>query len=288
VTTESVSPFRDHIRSGLEAVGRRLSPRMGSMLRRFTDRDLLMTASSLAFYGVVSALPLLMLAFAAIEAIGGDDTLRSFADRAVDSGPESAGAFLEPLIAGGGSLTIATALFALWPATAYGGGLGRALSRQTGEKDPVAGVRGRLVGLGLVLVLPTFLLAGIPLMFVLSTLSGDGLVGLLLGWAVALVTGSVLGTVTTTLIYQAFTPESLAWRHAASGAALSAVTTAVFSLLFVIYLGVADTEERFGGGATAVVVLIGVWLFVANILLLAGYQAVLELDEGQPEQEAAV
>jgi hypothetical protein len=60
---------------------------------------------------------------------------------------------------------------------------------------------------------------------------------------------------------------------------IAGFATAVFSLLFVIYLDVADIEERFGGGATAVVVMIGLWLFVANSLLLAGYQAVLELDE---------
>ncbi len=277
-TTRPGSP-RERLRSALQSVDRALPGRISGIFHRFADRDILLTASSLAFYGVVSALPLLMLAFAAVEAVAGDDALASFTERAAESGPDGTGAFLEPLVSSGGSLTFATVLFTLWPATAYGGGLRRALTHQTAVDDPGAGARGRVTGVGLVLVLPVLLLAGIPMMFVLSTLSGNGLLGMALGWSMALVAGGLLGTGLTTLIYQAFAPTSLGWRDTASGAAFTAITTAVFSLGFVVYLDVADTEERFGGGATAVVVMIGLWLFVANILLLAGYQAVLELDE---------
>ncbi len=63
------------------------------------------------------------------------------------------------------------------------------------------------------------------------------------------------------------------------GAALTAVVTAVFPLGFVVYLRLGDTEGRFGGGVIAVVLLLGLWLFVANILLLAGYETILELDD---------
>jgi membrane protein len=279
MTAMSERTLRERLRAAARVVDRALPDRLSSLLRRFADRDILLTASSLAFYGVVSALPLLMLAFAAVEALAGEDTLLEFAERAAGSGPEGTGAFLEPLVSSGGSLTVATVLFTLWPATAYGGGLRRALSHQTVVEDPGAGPRGRLTGIGLVLVLPVLLLAGIPLMFVLSNLAGDGTWGLVLGWAVALAGGGLLATVLTTLVYQAFAPATLGWRESVSGAALTAVTTAMFSLLFVVYLDVADIEERFGGGATAVVVLMGVWLFAANILLLAGYQVVLELHE---------
>jgi len=37
-------------------------------------------------------------------------------------------------------------------------------------------------------------------------------------------------------------------------------------------------EERFGGGTIAVVVLLGIWLFVANIVLIGGFETVLELE----------
>jgi hypothetical protein len=60
---------------------------------------------------------------------------------------------------------------------------------------------------------------------------------------------------------------------------VTALVTALFSLGFVIYLEVGDVEARFGGGTIAVVVLLGVWLFVANVLLLGGYETVLELED---------
>lgn len=280
MTPEPTRSARERLQSTLQTVDGWLPVRLSHLIHRFADREIVLRASSLAFYGLVSALPLLMLAFAGVEAVAGEETLRSFAERVAVTGPEGTSDFLESLIASGGSFTIVTVLFTLWPATAYGAALRRALMRSSSHEDPVAGLRGRLLGLGLVLVLPVLLLAGIPLMFVLSTLSGDGMWGLIAGWGGAFAAGAALGTAITTLVYQAFAPATLGWRETVSGAALSAVATAAFSLLFVVYLDVGNTEERFGGGAIAVVVLIGLWLFVANILLLAGYQTVLELDEG--------
>ncbi len=270
---------RARAKPALERAEAALPPRVRSLIRRIGNREIVLVASSLAFYGVVSALPLLMLSFAAVEAVAGDEALETFADLAADTGPEGTGEFLEPLIAGGGGLTLATVLFTLWPATAYGGGLRRALMRWSAQSDLVPGLRGRVIALGLVLLLPALMLAGLPLMFTLSTLAGNGAAGMVVGWLAALVVGALLGTILASLLYQAFTPDTLGWKDTASGAALAATTTAVFSMLFVIYLSIGDTEERFGGGATAVVVLIGLWLFITNILLLSGYQTVMELAE---------
>lgn len=275
------------ITSLLSRVERRLPDRIGRMVGRIADREILLTASSLAFYGLVSALPLLMLAFAAVDAIAGDQALEAFADQAAETGPEGTGAFLEPLLATGGSLTLATLLFTLWPATAYGGGLRVALMRWSSRDESASALRGRIGGLGLVLVLPALIMAGLPLMFTIGTLTGGGPAGAALGWGLALLVGAGLGTGVTTLLYKAFSPRELRLRDAAAGAALTAVTTAAFSLLFVIYLSLGNTEERFGGGSTAVVVLIGLWLFVANILLLSGYQAVIALDRDNGNDEPA-
>ena len=71
-----------------------LPHRLSRLARRFADSELLLSASSLAFYGLVSALPLLLIAFAFVEAVAGDDTLRSFADRVAEQGPEGSGQFL--------------------------------------------------------------------------------------------------------------------------------------------------------------------------------------------------
>ncbi len=271
---------RDRAHATLTALDRWLPVRVTELIRRIADRDLLTSASSLAFYGLVSALPLLLITFAVIETITGDGTLQRFAEQVSESGPEGTGQLMDQLVASGGSLTVATLVFTLWPATAYGGGLRRTLSREGHERsDWAAGLRGRLLGLGLVLALPALILAGLPLMFFLITLGDDGPMATFLGWSLALGTGAVVGTLLTTALYHAFTPGELGVGESLRGAAMTAVVTGIFSLLFVAYLKIGNTGERFGGGTIALVVLLGVWLFVANILLLAGHETVLQLHE---------
>jgi membrane protein len=270
---------KDRALGVVRAVDRWLPDRLSRLARRFADREILLSASSLAFYGLVSALPLLLIAFAFVEAVAGDDALRRFADQVAEQGPEGSGEFLDQLVDNGGTFGVATLLFTLWPATAYGGGLRRALSRHSERSETASGLRGRLLGLSMVLVLPVVVLAGLPLMFLLSTLLGDGALETALGWALALAGGTILATALTTALYHAFSPEALGFRQSLKGAAVTAVVTAVYSLGFVIYLEFGDTAERFGGGVIALVVLLGLWLFVANILLIGGYEAVLELED---------
>jgi membrane protein len=269
--------------ASLKWVDRRLPVRLRGVVHRVADSEVLLSASSLAFYGLVSAMPLLLITFAVVEMVGGEDTLQRFADEVSQTGLEGSGEFVDQIVAGGGSLTIATLVFTIWPATAYGGGLRSALSRHADHAEEASGLRGRVLGLGMILVLPLIVLTGIPLMFFLTTLPGDGVVATVLGWAAALGTGAVVVTAVTAALYHSFAPRALGFREAVSGAALTAVFTALFSLAFVFYLQVGDTEDRFGGGTIALVVLLGIWLFVANILLLAGFHTVLELQDGAGE-----
>ena len=44
------------------------------------------------------------------------------------------------------------------------------------------------------------------------------------------------------------------------------------------YLRIGGAEDRFGGATIGLVVLLGVYLFVANALLLAGFEAAVQLD----------
>lgn len=272
---------RERAESALGAADRVLPAPLGEVFRRITHRDVLLQASSLAFYGLISAMPLLIIAFAVVGAVSGDGTLERFASSVSGSGPSGTGQIVDQLVGSAESLSFFTLLFAVWPATAYGGGLRRALHHASGDDDPdMAGVRGRLLGLGLVLTLPLLVLGGIPLMFVLTNLAGDGAFAAVLGWLLAGVAGVVVGTLTAALLYQAFAPEEIGWSETIRGAGLTSVATTFFSLGFVAYLNIGNVEERFGGGTTALVVLLGLWLFVASVLLLAGYQAVLAMDDG--------
>jgi membrane protein len=279
------SAIKERGAAAAHAIDRRLPDRLSGLVRRFADRDILLSASSLAFYGLVSALPLLLMAFAFVELVAGDDTLRAFADQVAESGPEGSGQFLDQLVDKGGSFTFATVLFTIWPATAYGGGLRRALSRHSERAESGAGLRGRFIAIGMVLVLPFIVLAGLPLMFFLSTLSSDGVLATALGWTLALGGGAVLATGLLTGLYAAFSPGSQGLRETLIGAGVTAVVTAIFSLFFVVYLQLGNTEDRFGGGVIAVVVLLGVWLFVANVLLLGGFETILELEEERQDAD---
>jgi membrane protein len=271
------------VRERADAVVERLPRRPRGLVRRLASRDLMAQASSLAFYGLVSALPLIMLTLAAVSAIAGDQAIERFVEQASASGPDGSSQFLEQLAGSGGSFTFATVVFTLWPATAYGGGLRRALVRASDHEEDGSGLRGRLRGVGLVLLLPAMMLAGLPMMFVLTSLSGDGAAATLLGWAIALGGATLIGTALTAGLYQAFSPAAFGWRSTIIGAALTATATTLFSAGFVLYLRVADTEERFGGGTIAIVVMLGLWLFAANAVLVAGYHATLELDGDAPD-----
>jgi membrane protein len=268
------------VRSWWMAFARRLPPGVARIAERIAERELILEASSLGFYALVSALPMLTVAFSVVGLAAGDDTLRQFAQQAEERGPAGAGRILEQLVESSGSLSIAAIVFTVWPATAYGGGLRRALSRATGDDSAAPALKGRATAIGLVFALPVLVMAGLPLAALLTTLGDDGLVGTLLGWGVALGAGTGALTLVLSGLYHAFSPEDLDWRDTLRGAAITAVVTTLFSIGFVVYLQVGDIEQRFGGDVIGLIVMLGVYLFVANLLLLAGFEAAAELDDG--------
>ena len=192
-----------------ETTLRRLPRRVQAVVRRLADRQLLLSASSLAFYGLLSALPTLLVSFAVVGAVMGEQTVQRFAEQVAQSGPAGTGRFVDQLVSQGGQVNAVMLLLIAWTATAYGAGLRRVLASAAGRKEPLGltGLRGRLLGLSFLLALPLLVLAGVPLMFVLTHLSGDGPLATVAGWAVALSAGMLMGTSMITLLYQTFAPE---------------------------------------------------------------------------------
>lgn len=275
------------LRRWWNAAAGRLPPRARRLALRLVERDLLLAASSLAFYGFVSVLPLLTVTFTVVGATTGEGTLERLAQQAQERGPAGTGQLLDQLRRSGDSRSWLAIVFTLWPATAYGGGLRRALTRTSGRDEVAPALRGRLTAIGLVVALPVLVLAGLPLVAVLTTLSDDGVVGALLGWGLALVAGTAALTLVIAVLYAAFTPAGFGWWSTVRGAALTATITTLFSVGFLTYLRFGDVEARFGGATIGLVVMLGVYLFVANTLLLAGFQAVVELDgddDGAPDR----
>ena len=272
----------------LGEAGRQMLSHMPPVVRRVARRlvafDVLLPASSLAFYALVSILPLLLLTFAAVERIAGTDALRMVQDHALDSSAE-VGVLVRDLTLGASRADLFILVSALWPATAYGAGLQRALRHMAGDHEAgdvrrAPGIVGRLVWLGFVLVMPVLVLLGLPLAYLLTRLAGEGIPGTLAGVALAVGVGSVATAVVLTLVYRVFAPRALPLRSITRGAVVTAVALTLLALGAIVALGFAGTGNRYGNPAVTATVLLGLWLFLANIVVLVGYQTMIEWHGG--------
>ena len=253
-----------------------LPPGPARVLGRLLDRRVVLVASSLAFYGLISALPLLLVSLTAAEWVLGPDAVRRLAQQATRTDARGVAQILLDVGGGTGGPAWWAYLFVLWPATAYGGGLRRAFMEAHGDEETLPALKGRAIGLLLVLILPLVVLGGIPVAFVLTRLWEGGLVGTFAGLGVGLLGGVVAGTLLNAVLYQAFTSEDLGWARTLPTAAVVATATSLMSVGFVEYVRLATLEQRYGSATLAMVLLFGVWLFAVNVLLLAGYHAILE------------
>src|SRR5439155_17422160 len=126
-------------------------------LRRARGQDILLYSAALAFYAVVSVVPLTILVMWILSAILGDQRTHQLAQEIRRVAPENIGAdqALDRVANLGSKLGIVSIVTALWPATAYGSGLERSFDRLGPKADrSLEGLRGR--GMFLLVILPTF------------------------------------------------------------------------------------------------------------------------------------
>jgi YihY family inner membrane protein len=253
----------------------RLPPTLAALVRSVREKEVLLYAGGLAFYGLVSIAPFLVISFWIAGFFVDEDGFRQLGDQIDDmtpSGTNMSGA-IQSLATVGAGIGIGALVSALWPATAYGSGLVRAFDRvsEHGERD-FKGAHGRFRALLFVVLLPAFLLGALGTSYVVAGLFGDGIWLTLLAWAAALVAGFVAAFLAIGTIYLVFGPGLMEARAIAAGAAAAAAALALTSLGFVVYLGQgADFEERVAGSGFAAVVLLSLWLYLANVILLLGY-----------------
>jgi membrane protein len=255
------------VRKGLPRPARALADRL-------LGHDILLLSAGVAFYGVVSVAPLMILSLWAIGLIVGESGVERFADQLERLAPRGIGVsnLFDQVARTGSSAGVIALLAALWPASAYGSGLARAFERLSAGETRFEGARGR--GLALALLLPLFVLGGLVGSYAGTAILGDGTVSRVAGLAMALGTGFVGIIVVTLLIYRLFPPDPLHWRVTVRVAALVSAAISFASLLFTLYVSFgADFEKRYASSGVALVVLLGLWLFVANAVLLAGYRA---------------
>jgi membrane protein len=257
------------------------------LIERLRQAEVLFYGAGLAFYGLISLAPTLIVGFWIVGSIAGEARVSSLADNLVEMSPGDANVqpIIDNLLEVGPRVGVGALLAALWPATAYGSGLVRALDEISMRDDrSMQGLRGRLKSLSLLLGLPVFLLGALGASYLLTGVTGDGWLTRLLAWAAALVVGTLVTTVALTGIYMLFGPDPLSWRSFALAALVAATAIAALSLGYLVYLERGtDWEERVAGSGLAAVVLLGLWLYLANIILLAGYALALAHNERRPD-----
>jgi membrane protein len=253
----------------------RLPGFLPAFVKRVRSADLLLFAGGLAFYGLISLAPLVVLSFWVTGSLVGEDRMEQLGENLAEMAPAGAEieGFFDQMATLGARVGLGALVAALWPATAYGSGLIRAFDRIShAPRRSMQGIRGRAKTLALLALMPLLLLGALFASYVATGTMNDGVVGMMLAWLLALTGGMAAGFVAITLIYWLFGPDEIAWRHLAVGSLLAAGGIAVMSLGYVVYMGEgADFEERIAGSGLAAIVLLGVWLYLANIIILAGY-----------------
>jgi membrane protein len=242
--------------------------------------DVFLYSAALAFYGLISVAPLVVVALWVTSLLVGPTQIDQAAAELARFSPQALGAdrALERVADLGARLGLVAVVAAVWPATAYGSALVRVLDRLAGDRD-ATGLRRRGAALVLVCLAPVLMLASLVASYAGATALGDTPGELVVGLTAALVYGFGATFVTVGVIYRVFPRTPLDWRSTSHGALIAAAGISVLSVTYVAYLRLgANFERRYASDALAAVVLLGLWLFAANTALLIGYRAVHRRD----------
>jgi membrane protein len=264
-------------RSLVDRVEHRLPGPASAFVARVRGDDILLFSAGLAFYALVSIVPLALMVFWLTGLILGEQRLHAFAQDVERIAPKGLGLdqALTRVTDVGTSLGLAAILAGLWPSSAYGSGLVRAFDRLSPRQGRrLKGLLGR--GLLLLALLPLFVLGTLIAAFLGTAFFPSGLAQLV-GWAVALLLGFAMAWIAVALIYRTFPPERLPWSPLIKGATAAASGISLLSLAFAVYLGMgANFDEHYATSGLAGVVFLALWLFLANVLVLVGYKLALE------------
>jgi YihY family inner membrane protein len=252
----------------------RLPDPLQRLVELFRSEDLFLTASGLAFYALISVVPLTVVALWVATVLFGDGQVQQMSKQLERVAPKELATALETVASRGASLGGPAILAALWPASSYGAGLVRGFDRVSPSGgQTLKGLRGR--ALAVLVILPVLVVGGLLGTLVGTGLVSDGVLGRIAGAVIGLAVGFAFAAVGLLLVYRIFPPERLPWRAVGRATLFAGVGIAVLSLAFSVYLSFATgLEQHYVSGAVAGLVLLGVWLLLVNAILLAGYRLV--------------
>jgi uncharacterized BrkB/YihY/UPF0761 family membrane protein len=136
--------------------------------------DLFLYSAALAFYGLISVAPLIVVALWVTSLVVGPPQIDHAAAELARLSPEALGAdrAFQRVADLGTRLGLVAVVAAVWPATAYGSALVRVLDRLAGGRD-ATGVRRRGVALLLVCLAPVLVLASLVASYAGAAALGD-------------------------------------------------------------------------------------------------------------------
>jgi membrane protein len=281
---EHTGRVRRAISQAVDRTEDRLPPSVVDVVERLRNGDVLLFAGGLAFYSLVSTVPALLLVAWVTGSLLGESRVERVAERVGDLAPGDVEieSFVQTLLDVGMGVGLIALVVAMWPATAFGSGLTRAFDALSIDADPsLHGLRGRIRAIPVLLALPFFVMGAFGAAYVSTGLLRDGLAGMVAGWVIAIISGTIISGAAIAALYWWFGPADLTVRSLLEGAAAAAVAIALMSLGYLVYLSYGTNwEERVAGTGLAAVVLLCLWLYLANLVLLAGYCVSLAVDEG--------
>lgn len=254
-----------------------------------TRTHALTLAAGLAFFGLISLAPAIGFAFGVLRLVLSDATVSGMTEALESSFPQTLGladliGHMENQAGGYAGLSL---LVLLWPATTLASGWTRALDAVNEEDDSTGGgrgLRGRAKGLvlgGVLMLAFLALLAGVTAS---TAMAGEGRTALLGVTAVAAV-GVQFGMCLA--IYRWLPTHRHSLRSLWRGAAWATAGVVAATLAFAFALGFADQFAQRYPPALATAVVIGLWLYAANISLLLGeeYNALRRPAADEPAED---
>ena len=195
--------------------------------------DVFLYSAALAFYGLISVAPLVVVALWITSLLVGPTQIHHAAGDLARFSPQALGAdrALERVAHLGTKLGLLAVAAALWPATAYGSALVRVLDRLTGDRA-ATGLRRRGAALLLVCVVPVLVLGSLVASYAGAAHLGDSVVEIAVGLGVALVFGFTATAMTVGFIYRVFPRTKLGWRSTIRGTLMAAASISVLSVAY--------------------------------------------------------
>lgn len=256
---ERADQVRDHVPGSLRAV-------VEASARHQTP----VMAAGLAFFGLVSLAPAVGVGLGTLRLIAHDQAVSALVEALQDGFSETLGLanLLEQMKDRAGRYAGLGLLVLLWPATTLASALRRALDAVYEQNTPagVRGVTGRLKGLGLGVVLLTGLLVLLAAVVAAAALMRERVVllGMVALGAVALQLAFCL------LVYRVLPAGDRPWSALWRGAVWATAGVVAMTAAFGVALRVADDLATHYPPSLSTAVVLGLWLYGANLALLLG------------------